>query len=102
MKKQFNVLIEENAKIEIANAFDWYELQKEGLGEIFLLEIQRAINSIQKAPKGYQEIINHRQFPLKDFPYLILYEIYKETMYIDAVFHTSRAPEKKPKIGQIK
>ena len=54
MKKQFNVLIEENAKIEIANAFDWYELQKEGLGEIFLLEIQRAINSIQKAPKGYQ------------------------------------------------
>lgn len=48
MKKQFNIQIEENAKIEIANAYEWYETQKEGLGEIFFFEIQKAINAIQK------------------------------------------------------
>lgn len=48
MKKQFNIQIEENAKIEIANAYEWYETQKEGLEEIFFFEIQKAINAIQK------------------------------------------------------
>lgn len=63
MKKKFNIQIEENAKIEIANAYEWYETQKEGLGEIFFFEIQKAINTIQKAPNGYQEINHHRQSP---------------------------------------
>lgn len=97
MKKQFNIQIEENAKIEIANAYEWYETQKEGLGEIFFFEIQKAINAIQKAPNGYQQINHHRQFPLTNFPFILLYEIQKETLFIDAVFHTSRNPDKKPK-----
>jgi hypothetical protein len=90
MKKHFNIQIEENAKIEIVSAYEWYETQKEGLGEIFFIEIQ-------KAPNGYQEINHYRQFPLTNFPFVLLYEIQKETLFIDAVFHTSRNPDKKPK-----
>lgn len=95
MRKKFNVQIEDRAKIEIADAYDWYEEQKEGLGESFIKGFQKAIDNIQKAPNGFTEVRHHRQFPMKHFPFVILYEIDKETMYIDAVFHTSRDPKEK-------
>ncbi len=95
MKKKFNVQIEDRAKIEIADAFDWYENQKTGLGETFLIAFQKAVDSIQKSPQAYTQIKYHRQFPLKSFPFVILYEISNETMFIDAVFHTSRNPKEK-------
>ena len=36
MKKYFKIEIEERAKIEISDAFDWYDNQQLGLGLIFL------------------------------------------------------------------
>lgn len=36
MTRKFNIQIEERAKLEIAEAFEWYEIQKNGLGEDFL------------------------------------------------------------------
>ena len=36
MKKNFKIEIEERAKIEISDAFDWYDNQQSGLGLIFL------------------------------------------------------------------
>ena len=35
MKKYFKIEIEEMAKIEISDAFDWYDNQQSGLGLIF-------------------------------------------------------------------
>jgi len=95
MKKKFSVEIEQTARIEIADAFDWYEEQKAGLGETFIKAFEKAINSIQKAPNGYTQVRHHRQFPIKHFPFVILYEIDKDILYIDAVFHTSRNPKDK-------
>lgn len=95
MKMKFDVQIEDRAKIEIADAYEWYEEQKEGLGETFIKAFQSALTTIQKAPNGYTKVRHHRQFPLKYFPFVILYEINKDTMYIDAVFHTSRDPKEK-------
>lgn len=95
MKLKFNLQIEDRAKIEIANAHDWYEEQKEGLGETFLEGFEKALKNIQKAPNGFIKIGNHRQYPMKHFPFVILYEIDKDLIYIDAVFHTSRNPKEK-------
>jgi len=92
MKKNFKIEIEERAKIEISDAFDWYENQKSGLGLVFLEVIQGAFVTIQKSPNGYTKYRYHRQYPLIGFPYVILYEIVKDTLYVDAVFHTSRNP----------
>ena len=92
MKKEFRIEIEERAKIEISEAFDWYENQQSGLGVIFIEAIQSAFKTIQKSPNGYTKYRYHRQFLVTGFSYVILYEIVKDTMYIDAVFHTSRNP----------
>ncbi len=92
MKKNFKIEIEERAKIEISEAFDWYDNQQSGLGLIFLEAIQNAFITIQKSPNGYTKYRYHRQYPLIGFPYVILYEIVRDTLYVDAVFHTSRNP----------
>ena len=95
MGRKFIIQIEDRAKIEIADAYDWYEEQNEGLGESFLKAFQKALIAIQKSPNGYREVYYHRQFPMKHFPFVILYEINIETIYVDAVFHTSRDPKQK-------
>jgi hypothetical protein len=92
MKKNFKIEIEKRAKIEISEAFDWYDNQQSGLGLIFLEAIQNAFITIQKSPNGYTKYRYHRQYPLIGFPYVILYEIVRDTLYVDAVFHTSRNP----------
>jgi plasmid stabilization system protein ParE len=92
MKKEFRIEIEERAKIEISEAFEWYENQQVGLGVTFIEALQNAFKTIQKSPNGYTKYRYHRQFPLSVFPYVVLYEIVKETMYVDAVFHTRRNP----------
>ena len=60
MKKNFKIEIEERAKIEISDAFDWYESQQSGLGLVFLEAIQSAFVIIQKSPNGYTKYRYHR------------------------------------------
>lgn len=95
MRKELNIQIEQTARVEIANAYDWYEVQKTGLGETFLKALQKAFLMIQKAPTGYPQFRHHRKYTLKQFPFVILYEIQHDTLFIDAVFHTSRNPNEK-------
>ena len=95
MKKKLNLRIEEIARIEINEAYLWYEKQSIGLGDKFIKAFDRALNTIQKSPNGFEEYDRHRQCPLKKFPFVILYEVTEETLYVDAVFHTSRNPDDK-------
>lgn len=89
---------ESKAKLEISEAFEWYENTKEGLGEEFLKAIDFAIKNILKSPSAFVKVRNHNQYVMKKFPFVILYEKTKETLFIDAVFHTSRNPKNKFKL----
>lgn len=95
MRKKLNLQIEEIARNEINDAYLWYEEQSAGLGDKFLKALSRAFSAIQKSPSGYEQFDRHRQYPLKKFPFTILYEVTEETLYVDAVFHTSRNPDEK-------
>ena len=53
MKKEFRIEIEERAKIEISEAYDWYENQQVGLGVTFIEALQNAFKTILKTPNGY-------------------------------------------------
>lgn len=95
MRKKLNLQIEEVASNEINNAYLWYEEQSTGLGDKFLKSLDRAFSAIQKSPNGYEQFDRHRQYVMKKFPFIILYEVTKDTLYVDAVFHTSRNPDEK-------
>jgi len=77
-------------------AYDWYEKQSNGLGEIFLSELDRCYKKIEAQPTFYSKTRkNFRQLRLKRFPYVVVYEVMKSEVIIFAVFHTSRSPKHK-------
>ncbi|MCB0477423.1 MAG: type II toxin-antitoxin system RelE/ParE family toxin [Crocinitomicaceae bacterium] len=95
MPPPLQIQIEEIAIKEIQDAFEWYEMQSKGLGNKFRIALQDSFDQIQKSPNGFKKYRFHRQCPMKDFPYVILYEISGDTLFVDAVFHTKRDPKYK-------
>jgi len=76
------------------NAYDWYEEQKEGLGNLFLSELGRCYTKLEKNPLFYQKLKkNYRHLVLNKFPYVLIFEIIEYEIIIFAVFHTSRSPK---------
>jgi len=80
------------------DAYLWYEQQNEGLGELFLKELDYCYRKIQSFPSAYTLVNgNYRQMSLKRFPYVIVFKIKDVEILIYAVFHTSRNPKEKIK-----
>ena len=93
----FELIFDGSARNDIANAYLWYEKQQPNLGERFLKNLETSFEKIKKNPLAFPKITaNHHQYSMNKFPYVILYEISKKTIFIDAVFHTSKDPDKKP------
>lgn len=84
------------AAIEIIEAYDWYELQRDGLGIEFLLELEIFYTTQQRNPDTYsfyQKPV--RQGTLSRFPYTVVYEIFEQTIVIYSVFMYRQDPGKK-------
>jgi plasmid stabilization system protein ParE len=91
----FDIEIEDDALEEIRDAHDYYEKQKEGLGDQFQKELKRCFSKIQTNPRNYSKIKHEiRQAPLEKFQFSVIYEISgQHIIVIYAVFHKSRNPE---------
>jgi len=83
--------------IEMAKeAYEWYEEQQLGLGGRFVFEMERCLSKLEYQPLLYAKIKkNFRQILLNDFPYVVVFEIFKTDVVIYAVFHTSQSLRKK-------
>jgi plasmid stabilization system protein ParE len=51
----FELLISDEAALDIIDAFVWYEMQREGLGKDFELCIEAGLNRISRNPKNFQK-----------------------------------------------
>jgi len=83
--------------IEMAKeAYEWYEEQQLGLGGRFVFEMERCLSKLEYQPLLYAKIKkDFRQILLNDFPYVVVFEIFKTDVVIYAVFHTSQSLRKK-------
>jgi hypothetical protein len=83
--------------IEMAKeAYEWYEEQQPGLGNLFLHELEGCYDKLESWPIIYNKIKkNYRQLFLHTFPYVIVFEIIKKEVVVYSIFHTSRNPRKK-------
>jgi plasmid stabilization system protein ParE len=80
------------AEIELAEAVDWYEEQRAGLGAEFLQEFD-ALDRIVENPFQYQIIEDDiRRAPLHRFPYGIMYALSEDELLILTCFHGNRDP----------
>jgi plasmid stabilization system protein ParE len=81
------------ARRELADAFDWYESQKPGLGERFLLEVGTAVAEIEEFPFRYSSVRGEvRRKCLRKFPHCLYYLVRDRRVLITAVFHGRRDP----------
>ena len=81
---------------QMQKSYDYYESKSLGLGERFLLTVEEYFVIIKNNPKQFQvkreEI---REAYLQKFPFIIVYQIIKDTIIVYSVFHTSRNPSTK-------
>ena len=87
------ISIHETAEIEIIEAADFYDLENPGLGNVFIDEIQRAIEIIAQFPEAGPLILGRvRKKALVKFPYSLFYSTRSNEFRLLAVAHQKRRP----------
>ncbi|MHA4809555.1 type II toxin-antitoxin system RelE/ParE family toxin [Flavitalea flava] len=80
-------------------AYAWYEDQKKGLGERFLLFVRNKVDQIAENPEhnGERTGRGYREVKVDIFPYLIIYRIYKQSkkILVVSIHHMKKHPRKK-------
>ncbi len=86
------------AERELVDGARWYEEREAGLGDAFLTEVSRALDSVAAGPDQYpfeewnrsQRVV--RRCPLDRFPYQLVFEVCPDRVVILAVAHYRRRP----------
>lgn len=78
---------------DIADAYNWYQLQLDGLGDDFINELELAYSLISQMPQSWPKFGNKaRRFLLHRFPFAVVYFLFNKELYVVAVMHQSRRP----------
>jgi hypothetical protein len=88
--------VADSVKSELKEAAIWYNNARQGLGLIFLKEINECVIHITESPLLYSiRYANIRVAFSKKFPYGIHYEYLGQQNQVNilAVYHTSRNPD---------
>jgi plasmid stabilization system protein ParE len=92
----YHLVIKPRAISMATSSYNWYEKQKKNLGEEFLIEVENKLKVIESNPYLFATVKKHyHQAPLDRFPFVLIYEIIKNTIVVYAIFHTSRNPNRK-------
>jgi toxin ParE1/3/4 len=87
----WRVLIRPNAEADLQEAWLWYESQRLGLGDEFLVEIHAAIRLLETNPErrpfyylGFRRLLTRR------FPYKLFYRVEEGRVIIFRILHAKR------------
>jgi plasmid stabilization system protein ParE len=89
----YALVVRPEAEQDLADARDWYDGQREGLGIEFLNAVDEAFDRIRETPELYAaEYRGVRRVALNRFPYVVYHRISGQTVEVIAVQHGSRHP----------
>lgn len=86
------------AELEAAAAASWYDDQRPGLGDDFLVDVQQALDRIGNGPaelpclESYAGAHDIRRCLLKRFPYLLIFVYRPDEPVVVAISHARRRP----------
>jgi len=89
----YKLAIRPLATLEIIDAYDWYESQKSGLGNQFILSLDEFYKKLLINPyihSIYDDTI--RAGSLSKFPYKIIYEVFDIKIVVYSVFMVKQSP----------
>ncbi len=92
----FIVCVEDRAAQDIQIAVDYYNEKLSGLGKKFEEALDKEFEALSKNPFYQIRYSNIRCKPVKNFPYLIHFQVNKTlmTIYVFAVINTNKDPKK--------
>ncbi|MDP8240112.1 MAG: type II toxin-antitoxin system RelE/ParE family toxin [Candidatus Hatepunaea meridiana] len=89
------IFIRPEAEAEIEEAYRWYEKQREGLGNDFLLCVEETLIKIQCTPEIHPIVYRKiNRALIRRFPYGVFCLIKGEKIVVLAMFHGRRDPRK--------
>lgn len=92
---QYQLLISPTALNDSNAAYIYYEEQLPGLGQRFLHSVNASYQKLSHTPKYYSYINSKRELrdiKIKDFPFIIIYQIIEDKVLVLSVFNTNREP----------
>lgn len=91
--KNYKLLINPFAELELDDAKEWYNLQQDNLGDRFVNKIDKIIIRINENPFQFpKEKKQIRKAVIKLYPYVIFFYVTENVINVFAIFHTSRNP----------
>ena len=89
----YPLIVREEAEADLEEAYRWYEEQRKGLGDDFLLCVEAAIESVQEDPSLCPKIRKEvRRKLVRRFPFGIYYVLRDDRITVVAVLHCRRSP----------
>lgn len=87
------LIIRPDVEEDLAEAKAWYEDQREGLGDEFLLCVEEALDRIRRMPKAAAVVFQGvRRVVVRRFPYGVFYRVDPDQIAVIAVYHSRRDP----------
>ncbi len=88
------IFYSEKALEDVKVAFEWYCSESKQVGNYFLENLKKAEEVILKSPEAFQIRFHNRlrAYPLRKFPFQIVYLFQDEIIYVLAVYNTSQDP----------
>jgi toxin ParE1/3/4 len=91
MTRQF--ILRARAEHDIRSAVEWYESQRSGLGEEFLVALRERLEAVRSHPEASPVVYRGiRRAVVARFPYVIFYVVRPERVSVLAVVHHARNP----------
>ena len=90
-----NVIVHDEADAELTAAADWYEHERESLGDDLLAEADRVLTAIAESPTTWPFVSGSqvvRRLLFTRFPYAAYFVIQNDHVLVMAFGHTSRRP----------
>ncbi|MBK7384053.1 MAG: type II toxin-antitoxin system RelE/ParE family toxin [Flavobacteriales bacterium] len=84
------------AEVDILSAASWYQSKSPGVELRFVQEVDDCVAFIMSNPRG-PALVNRtdRQFPLKTFPFHVVFTIVVDVVLIMRVYHMKRDPRRR-------
>jgi toxin ParE1/3/4 len=88
------VILREEARSEVLDAFAWYEERRSGLGVEFRDALDATVARVLRHPLAYAAGDRGlRRALISRFPYAVYFRIYPDAMVIVGVMHGRRHPK---------
>lgn len=88
------LVIRPAAEADVAEAYEWYEARRKGLGDDLLLSIEATLAAICERPGSFPIVHrNIRRALIRRFPFGVFYLLDESKITVLAVFHARRDPK---------